>query len=436
MSDSWISWVVLVLRIVGCAVVLWVLFGDWCRQRLLRRRRCPKCWYDMSATPGLRCSECGFLAASERRLLKARRRWWMVAAALAMFLLSHGLNVMPQVKQRGWLAALPTTVLIFVTPVSDEAWKQSSWRHGRILGTPVDPVLTELVERCNARQLYGWQWRILLTRFFREHPDQLAGTTLTRDAWPAGMGVQVRLFRPSAWFRRHDQDVIVRTRIAGSDDPWHEYVPKTLFGPSSGAWSRHDPGDVDEIRLEIEVLLGAQVQKDRRTVNREETYLAWRGLSAPITIAGKAGDYMTPFHTDRSDKAIGGLRPRLKLHPDGDVQFVLFRVGHHIGSGWENWALGMRVEVHHGDEIVATGSMLYHLHDPGVSAFLASASVICDLEWLVEQPDVGMDGYTVRLYGDPSIAIYDVRRDSYWAGDITVPLPAVAAFEDWELLFN
>ena len=37
----------------------WALFEDWVHQRFNKRKRCPRCWYDMSRSPTLTCSECG-----------------------------------------------------------------------------------------------------------------------------------------------------------------------------------------------------------------------------------------------------------------------------------------------------------------------------------------------------------------------------------------
>src|SRR5262245_16943278 len=48
-------------------LALWVgLFTDPSRGR----RRCPACWYDMSGTDGMTCSECGRVAREEREFFR------------------------------------------------------------------------------------------------------------------------------------------------------------------------------------------------------------------------------------------------------------------------------------------------------------------------------------------------------------------------------
>ena len=57
MSDWWIIawWAVVALAVLSMAIVSLALFRD----RSRGRRRCPGCWYDISATSGMTFPECG-----------------------------------------------------------------------------------------------------------------------------------------------------------------------------------------------------------------------------------------------------------------------------------------------------------------------------------------------------------------------------------------
>ncbi|MEM7230145.1 MAG: hypothetical protein AAF432_15165, partial [Planctomycetota bacterium] len=59
LAGSIIAW-------LGVAVLLCALFFNRIRKLWNNQRRCPKCWYDMSHTPGLTCGECGRTAKKER----------------------------------------------------------------------------------------------------------------------------------------------------------------------------------------------------------------------------------------------------------------------------------------------------------------------------------------------------------------------------------
>ena len=84
-------WLIRLIWVIGgamllaaAAVALRALFAD----RSRGRRRCPKCWYEMTGVAGLRCPECGREARGERKLLRTRRRPMRAAAGLALALLA------------------------------------------------------------------------------------------------------------------------------------------------------------------------------------------------------------------------------------------------------------------------------------------------------------------------------------------------------------
>jgi HEAT repeat protein len=89
------------------------------------RRRCPRCWYDMSGTPGLRCSECGREVAGERKLQKTRRHPMLAAVSLALLLAAAIASRTPAaLEQRTWWALLPTPALVLLLqlrPLNQEA---------------------------------------------------------------------------------------------------------------------------------------------------------------------------------------------------------------------------------------------------------------------------------------------------------------------------
>jgi len=133
------------LLFLGCmAVTWWGLYGDSGRGR----RRCPRCWYDMSGTPGLTCTECGHAVPHEGDLQRTRRRVLpalaaAVAAALgASWVITRG-------NEAGWVTMLPAGVLISALP---------------LLGEPHGRLPAELDSRLSRGELSGDQIRSLVDR--------------------------------------------------------------------------------------------------------------------------------------------------------------------------------------------------------------------------------------------------------------------------------
>ena len=83
------------LTLGGLVAAAWAIFAD----RSRGRRRCPRCWYDMSRTEGRRCPECGREARREKRLFRTRRRWKVVFAAGLVLMLALLLGVHAKVRR-------------------------------------------------------------------------------------------------------------------------------------------------------------------------------------------------------------------------------------------------------------------------------------------------------------------------------------------------
>ncbi len=150
MNSTWtlLLWQILALiGLLGSIPLLWwSLFGDPQRGE----RRCPRCWHNLSGTPGLRCGECGFTARMEKDLRRTRRRPGVTATALLVMAVTMSLLYW-HVDGRSWMAWIPNRVLIALVP-----WCES----GR------DGPLRELQQRMNAGQVTQEQLQILEDRCF------------------------------------------------------------------------------------------------------------------------------------------------------------------------------------------------------------------------------------------------------------------------------
>src|SRR5262245_61920917 len=98
------------IALTGLLLCAWALFRD----RPRGRRRCPQCWDDLGAVPGLTCPECGREARTETRLFRTRRRWrWAIVGASFMVLGLAGAGT-PIVASGNWVGYTPIPLLNFV----------------------------------------------------------------------------------------------------------------------------------------------------------------------------------------------------------------------------------------------------------------------------------------------------------------------------------
>lgn len=94
---------------------LWLLWWSLLRDRARGRRRCPNCWYDLRGTPGMQCSECGFVARCERQLFRTRRMWrWAIASVIAIGV-AGWLGLTPLARPHGWIGLAPRIMLLWMS---------------------------------------------------------------------------------------------------------------------------------------------------------------------------------------------------------------------------------------------------------------------------------------------------------------------------------
>lgn len=122
MAWAWtaVGWLAVV---AGAALFVWALWWD----RSRGRRRCPRCWYDMSGVAGLTCSECGCDARRERRLHRTRRRWGWAGIAVVVVLAGGAATRYPAAVSGGWTAAVPAAAWRAVLPLIDPPPDEPTW---------------------------------------------------------------------------------------------------------------------------------------------------------------------------------------------------------------------------------------------------------------------------------------------------------------------
>lgn len=168
-----------VAAVVGAAVAAWGVRGD----RARGRKRCGRCWYDLSGG-GTTCSECGWVARDERAMLRTKRRWWAVMLGVVVLALGVGAGRMRSAN--GWAGMLPTRVVIWALPPADA--EEIALDNVTTI-VPKDWASIEMQRRLERELLDGEEVLAALRK-------QGAFRTLKR--WPVGSTVYVSL-KPVSW---------------------------------------------------------------------------------------------------------------------------------------------------------------------------------------------------------------------------------------------
>lgn len=119
-QPAWILIVAGSVVVLGILLALWSLFWD----RARGRRRCPRCWYDMSgSTPGddglFTCPECGRSRITDKGLARTRRRWWFTGLAVIIVVVALAI---PKAHRDGPVSLIPSWALVILPAGAEMEW--------------------------------------------------------------------------------------------------------------------------------------------------------------------------------------------------------------------------------------------------------------------------------------------------------------------------
>jgi hypothetical protein len=407
--------------VLGAVVLLLALFRD----RSRGRRRCPKCWYDMTGVPGLTCPECGKTPMRERKLLKTRRHWRLATLALLATTLGIATAFTPLYRERGWRGLVPTTVLLlFAPPDGPVVWvdPKNGKQHENLFAK-------ELWRRFDRPNVPSWQWRMALD----------AGPLLsTRGTWSVTEPFAVRVNLPE-WLNvgsvelepeglEHARQIVVsnvsarRTwQTVGYLKPGTERVRVRVTLRSAG-WG-----------LNSAMMAGASgatfpaplISQPSQTKSGELLYQG--AYTLHVRAVPTLEDSMTPVSGAAIDAAVRrALTARVTWPEFGSTYraaLLTLTVDRDALGGHPQIALPVVVEVARDAEVLvserASLGMCEMMLTPGKDTCEIRLGSAIRRE--LENPGP-KNGWTIRVRGDLGQMGSEWQRETYWKGEITIPL--------------
>jgi len=397
-----------VLFSAGVVVLVWALFWD----RARGRRRCPKCWYDMSGVPGLTCPECGRTQRHDRRLFATRRPWAVAILGLVCLGAAYPTANVLTILRDGWVGTVPDVVLAWVTPLGEHYWPREP-------GVRADGVLIrELQRRVENESLSVRGYRVFLRRFYQKYPDQAMWTVQTRETWPRGEHVWAQLWWPAPLWRQSDR-VAIRARLKGTDtwvggDPMRRSATEDL-GVLTAV---HDGA-----QIEAQILLypASNTSAQQSPIPPAVIY---QGVLRTLRVRRPNDDGLTPIFGDEiSRNIVAALGPTVVLDRDGEAFLNMLLSSEHLPPFEPDWSLSARVELREAETVVATCEFVYPM--PGNGMIVDYMLVHTNVRF-VTSPGVRLDTLSgplvLRITGDRHLALRDIHRTAFWAGSVDIPI--------------
>ena len=394
------------LAAAGMLLLLWSIFWD----RPRGRRRCPKCWYDMSGVPGLKCPECGRVCARERALFKARRR--KIPALLGFACVPAALvgPVLPAIIRGDWQAT-PTFALMVMAEV--QGWPEpGAW--------PARSVCQELCRRRSAMSSWSRDW---------VSQRMVKWSFQYRPVWPRAVPLAVR-DGPSFWYGEQTRAMRLAARL--SEAAKDEHPAWTPLGPRAftrvncqAAWWD------DEYTV-----LGIPKPGARLTINfRVDPQgvspgaghdAAWTGTrSFPIRLVESVDQVIQPIQSSQVEQEI---RDTFRIVDEGKCgQGVSVKLSGTARN--QGIAVALRIEFRYNGTLVGEARG-WDSGDPfaSLSAGFHNPMDIVSTKWVPQT--VNDHSWTVTVRGDPELALRDFEAKQYWAGSFTASLKTLLRISD------
>lgn len=410
LGGAWLGW--------------WAFFADKARGR----RRCPKCWYDLRGTPGMRCSECGYLAKHEKALHKTRRRWRAGMAAFLLLIVAAGISLAPKIRRDGWLSLAPTAALILLVP--EVGRELSIDGQGNI---KIHPIVEELERRdVAAASLSDWQWKFVLER---------KGILHTRPRWPETIPLMVCTRLPR-WFYNGDLidgEIRMRPHLADGQEVKATFIIGGCGNGVQGLYEREGCQRMGTVKWPARavfvdgIVALATFSWDEESVQRfyeqDDIPKLWSGtFRLPVEIVNSLEEAIEPAHdpelTELLKKAVQiTIRFGKSGYENAEDVFMWMRLDRSQHPRLDELAFGFRLD------FLRAGELVESLPLPPMPALLeprpfARASLDRVHARDLTAPDAAQL-WRVRLRGDGELALRDWDKPKFWAGELTFALSEV-----------
>ena len=435
---SWLFWTGVPALGIGALVVLWSLGWDAIRRGRSRMRRCPRCWYDMTGTPGLRCPECGKEAQGERSLLKRRRRWRWAAPGLIMAG-AGAFGVSPRLQQINWLHVLPNWALLWSLeePCPGRPAYRGAPSFAQVAPNFRQLLADEVWRRAALGHLSDGQYASLAAKQMRSIDGPLK--IRTRARWPRGEHVFVQVERRFAGVRPRELRISFRTvepreiLLRDDTDMAQWLSPDARWGPMEpGNFLPETPPSLERELFDVGIPDPGSTELACDAVVLELGKEVYRGVvRVPIDVSASVDALMSPASDPEFDRSLrAAIRSGLYLLPEQDF-VVLTRP--EIPTEVAVTA-AIHIAVKNGEQVVAQSTVIMSLQPPADPSsrgwdYQPPESQL----WRALVGDLGRlhaanptdPAWTVIVRGDPVLALHDFDSKTYWEGQETLPLSQV-----------
>ncbi|MCA9278454.1 MAG: hypothetical protein H6815_07320 [Phycisphaeraceae bacterium] len=360
---------------------------------------------------------------------------------MLLMILSYSSYVVHIGMTQGWMRAIPSSVLVFISPMDDAQWDSDYVSFiGFRFFIPTSELTLEAQRRFHDRELYSWQSRIYLDRIFSTEPAMMNHYVRTRDTWPLGYPLRVQLTDQLMLPITRD-DLLLRVRAKGITE-WASGVPTEdkneylkIKYPKLKRSERFRYGPIQlqldwiganyltiapasnqprKIQIEAQVLGGFDPSDPDKNHAIASTHVIWQGVVRTIDMRGDIEETISFFESEEAKR-------RVEWHfgwsVDDTIAYcwnVNFSSQASGGPG-PSWGIALKAELLDGETSLGSTRMIVFHPDDGVHVRQSNRTRYI----LSDNYNSGQNASTIqlRVATDPELCLLDFHHDVFWKGE-------------------
>lgn len=407
--DSYLGLGGFLFAAIGMVLIVW----GWRWDPSRGRRRCPRCWYDLSATHGATCSECGYQAQRESVLFRTRRSRTGMSIGSVLLVLAYLTVRWPSIQRDGWRVLIPTSSIVLM---------------GRWYAGTSTLWGDEIERRAEYGEIADWQLSWLLWWAWTDENPPVEVELILRDEWPIDMPLRGRLDVKKHWLKAFQWNAEIQPHM---DSIVH---PQWMIGWGPTSTVSYDATHWDDETVEItpELIEGSNnVSHSIQTARADYTTDSWLPVHMRSQVQSVVGVILIDqvmskvqrVELDDALKASLTVTVNQLLKHGIDPQFGPPLSGK-PESMFADITFAVQLEILHGENVVTSTRYWWKRGLQESSPYRGWLPFdICDQQELAHAQSTSEDPtWRVRIRCFPEFALRDFESDQYWDGEIEVPL--------------
>lgn len=235
----------------------------------------------------------------------------------------------------------------------------------------------------------------------------------TRPVWPKGVPLYIEAQMRNWWPYRWGHQVFITPPGPDAEDI-------RMFGETYGFEAPWIDSDASQVVIDYRIIQIHMENNEQILDTYEEG-----SCTLPVTFSGTIDDLLTPIRSEEMDTyftdALKYEHLRNKSGRGGTISFNIWDMRDEM---FLDLAIGVRLEFIYDGEVVVWKPMWWTISRKPDGYLSLVGNNLSPIQGDIERYSAATsaEGWTLRMRSDPEIALRVMDAETYWEGEVTIPL--------------